>query len=334
MGLPQACGWLGDFLELRQSRHLFSIGRKVEESFLILRYHRVNDGRSLFTIDAVPTKLFDRQMKYLTSYFNVVSLEEILDCLRSGEKLPKRCLAITFDDGYEDNYLYAFPILKNYSLPATVFLTAGCVDTGEPLWFDQVLYAFDKTSEHTVELPSSGNRLFFRTPDAKLRVAFQTLYHLMTIPDSSRVSDMYVVFSQLGVKPPERIQEHNLLSWSQIQQMVAGGIFFGSHTLTHPILSRMPLEDAKRELAESKRLIESHVQRQVRLFAYPNGRPDDYSLDIVNLITETGYDAALTTITGANPPSQDRYQLRRIGAWQRDLPSFALGLSYHRLVAT
>jgi peptidoglycan/xylan/chitin deacetylase (PgdA/CDA1 family) len=117
--------------------------------------------------------------------------------------------------------------------------------------------------------------------------------------------------------------------------MADHGIAFGSHTLTHPILSQLPLPEVEREILASKRLIEARLHRPVRLFAYPNGKPGDYSAAIIDVVKRAGYEAALTAIAGANAHGEDLYRLKRIKPhWRQELPAFAFGMTYYLLAGS
>jgi hypothetical protein len=261
----------------------------------------------------------------------VLPLETILDRIREGQPLPRRSAAITFDDGYEDNYLYAFPILREYDLPATIFLTAGCLDTGQSLWFDLVLYAFEKTSRQAVKVPWREIPISFNGSLERSRAAVKTLYHLMAYPSSRRAAMIDAVFANLGVEKPREL-ENQLLRWSQVQEMAENDISFGSHTMTHQILTGMELSEAEKELSESKELIESRIDRRVRILAYPNGKSTDYSTEMIAVVRQAGYEAALTTLPGLNFIQEDPYQLRRIKSWGNTLPLFGISLAYYSLM--
>src|SRR4029077_17379648 len=99
----------------------------------LLCFHRVNEDHDPF-FPAVSTAVFERVARFLARHHKVVSLREALHHLESGS--TESVIALTFDDGYQDNYLHAFPILHRYGLPATVFLTTGSIDSRDPLWFE------------------------------------------------------------------------------------------------------------------------------------------------------------------------------------------------------
>lgn len=330
LGLTQAGSRLGDSWKLRKGPFFLSLSRKVEETYMVLIYHRVNDEGRRFRIETVPTACFRQQMEYLERSFNVLPLADILARLQAGTPLPKRCVAITFDDGYEDNYLHAFPILERCGLPATIFVTTGCIGGGRRLWFDQVLEAFSGTTREALDVPEIGLSLSFSTPAEKSEAAMTSLERLKGLAGDTRSAMVARVVSQLGTEEPEGTS-NQMLTWEQVRRMAESGISFGSHTVTHPILSKISIQEAEWEVTESKRVIESQTGRPVSVFAYPNGRPDDFSPETVGLLKRAGYQAALTTVWGANTRREDRYALKRVRSWDQDLASFALSLSYYYL---
>jgi peptidoglycan/xylan/chitin deacetylase (PgdA/CDA1 family) len=327
LGLTQAGSRLGDVWGFRKRSHFFSVARKTEETFMVLIYHRVNDEKCGFQIDKVPPRLFRRQMEYLARHFHVLALEDILGRIRSGEALPKRCVVVTFDDGYEDNYLHAFPILDRLGLPATIFLSTGCINGGPMLWFDRVLDAFNRTSRHTLALAESGTVLSFQTPREKGLAAFDVLALLKSLSGPRRSAAIDDLASKLGVEETPG-GTNNMLTWAQVREMAGRGMKFGAHTVTHPILSKISLQEAEWEIAESKRAIESQIGRPVHVFAYPNGKPEDFSPGTMELVKKSGFQAALTTVWGANAYREDSFLLKRITASGQDLASFALTLSH------
>lgn len=332
LGLIRAATRLGDRWSIRRNRTLPSLERRREEGFLVLIYHRIDDGDSDFRIETTPVALFDRQMGYLARHFRVLALDEILRRLGDGTPLPSRCAAVTFDDGYEDNYLHAFPVLKRYRIPATLFLAVGSIDTGKALWFDRVLRAFEGTNRTRLELPWGEAPLSFRTRAERARAADRTLYSLMPLPNAQRLERVEALVSLLadGGSPAPQVP---MLHWTQIRAMADGGVAIGSHTVHHPVLTTITPKEAAWELRESKRVIEAEIGRAVSLFAYPVGKGGHYSRETMRIVADAGYAAALTTRPGSNARTQDRYELKRIRSWDPALPAFALTLTRHRLLA-
>jgi peptidoglycan/xylan/chitin deacetylase (PgdA/CDA1 family) len=123
-----------------------------------------------------------------------------------------------------------------------------------------------------------------------------------------------------------------MLSWEDIRQMARNGITFGAHTVTHPALSRIDRTRLQDEIVGSKKTVEARLQLPVRHFAYPFGQPEDYSAESKQLVQETGFESAVTTIWGFNSPDQDRFELKRFCPWETDPAMFALKLDWYRLV--
>ena len=306
-----------------------TLEKRREASARILYYHRVNnDGDPFFP--ATTTEVFERHMRFVSRHYKVVSLGGLLDHLESGS--PETVVAITFDDGYEDNLLHAFPILERYGLPATIFLTTGSLDSREPLWFERLAEALKKTTQEYVDAEIDIPRRFWtRTLNERLQSNDSIYGVLRQLPEGERQDCLARIIGQLGVV--ERTERRNkMLTWDQVRRMAPHGIGFGGHTVTHPFLSRMQREQVAWEAAECKRRIEEELQQQVDFFAYPSGRECDFGLWNKEVIRAAGYRAAMTTIWGMNYASTDPMELRRGGPWEEDSAQFAYKLDWYQLV--
>ena len=211
---------------------------------LIICYHCIKDEGNP---NLRPAKVadFDKQMQYLSKVYNPISLDQMAQHIQNGTSLPSKAVAVTFDDGYRDNYENAYPILRKYNIPATFFLTTGFIGTGQiPKW-DKAYH----TNENTL-----------------------------------------------------------MLSWEQVLKMSGNGIAFGSHTLTHPFLTRIPLKQAQKEICMSKDIIEQKIGTPITTFSYPSGNFDS---NIKQIVKEAGYSAAVSTIPGYNSMHVDVHALKR-----------------------
>ncbi len=330
LGALRGLDRLGDRFTIRLGEGSPRIARRVRGRYLVLIYHRVNDAPSPFMIDCVPTALFDGMMAYLARHFDVIGLGEIVDRLRAEEPLPPRAVAITFDDGYEDNYLHAFPVLKARGLEAAFFVTAGLVERPGALWFDEVLDAFERTPLAFATLPGRAEPADLGGAAARLGEAHRVLEALKPMPDAEKRAAIAALRESLGVAPST--PSSRLMRWEQIREMAEAGMEIGSHTLTHAILSRVPEPQAEREIVESKRLIEARISRPVRLFAYPNGKPGDYTAANIAMLDRAGFVAAVTTSPGANAPEVGLFRMRRVRSLWDGIQGFAASLSYHHLL--
>ena len=305
------------------------ITRRLSQSFAILRYHRVNSDKNPFSIEAIPPRLFDEQMAYLRKHFSVLSFHELLQGSQE-RSLPSNSVAVTFDDGYRDNYTFALPILKKYRIPATIFLTTGCIEKDQLLWFDKILLAFSKTTRFRLEVDDSFEPISWSTTQERLAAATKILRQLREIPDDDRDAMIPIVLDSLGVRETIADQEM-MLTWNQVREMYDQGINFGSHTVNHPILSRCSEKRSLNELTVSKQTIEEQIDHEVDTLAYPSGRKIDFSEMTIRLAKKVGYRSAVTIFAGPNDEGEDPFLLRRDAPAGYSLAKFALGLGYSKL---
>jgi peptidoglycan/xylan/chitin deacetylase (PgdA/CDA1 family) len=305
-----------------------SWSKRTEPCARILCYHRVNEDRDPF-FPAISPRLFEQEMRFVAQRYKVVTLGELLSSLNGT--LPQAVLAITFDDGYKDNYENAFPVLRRYDLPATIFLTTGALDSREPLWFEQLAQALKKTRCEFIDLEiGTPRRCWLRTPSERLDSNNLMFRLLRELQDSERRQRLAQILNQLDVADHSETRDR-MLTWDQIRFMKTNGIDFGGHTVTHPFLSQTTPEQAAWEVSECKRRIEEELQEPVKYFAYPNGRKEDFTNWNKKLIQEAGYHAAVTTIWGMNYRSTDRMELRRGGPWEESPELFASKLDWYQL---
>lgn len=304
--------------------------RRKKSAFQILIYHRVNPDRAGFSIGVISPETFERQLRYLTRYYSVWPLARVVAALRNRDPLPHNCMAVTFDDGYLDNYQFAFPILKKHGIPAAIFLATGFMDNDRLLWFDRVLQIFQRTRKTSLQLEGLPGELRWSGVEERRRAAFVLLEHLKTLPENDKLAAMDRLGEELDCRP-EEAGPRLMLDWDQVREMARSGLSFGAHTASHPILSRIPLERAEEEILQSKRDVQNALQQEATLFAYPNGRPADFNPQVIALVRKAGFQAAVTTVFKNNSADEDLFQLNRINPWEEHLPSFALKMAYYKL---
>jgi peptidoglycan/xylan/chitin deacetylase (PgdA/CDA1 family) len=277
----------------------------------------------------MPVEQFEQQIRYVSRYHTVVGLRDLL--ARLGDGCTEPMIALTFDDGYRDNYENALPILERYGMPATIFLTTGVVDSGEALWFEELAGRLKKTSREFLDLESGIPRRFWlRTEAERLNAYTRIVRMLRMLSDPERRFWLDEISQQLGGGKAGE-PRGKMLDWGQVRDMTQRGIDFGGHTVTHPFLSKTTGEQLVWEVSECKRRIEEMLQREVEHFAYPNGREEDFAEENKQLLRKIGYRAAVTTIWGHNDESTDPMELRRSGPWEKDLALFASRLDWYRL---
>lgn len=272
---------------------------------LIICYHSINaDNYSSFRPTNV--KDFEKQIQYLSKVYHPTSLEKIVRYIQDGTlpDLPSGSIAITFDDGYRDNYENAYPILKKYGIPATIFLTTGYIGTGEIPWWIQVYRILRQAKKPTLMPTRLGDRKTNAPLDQKSIQAF--IHTLKQFDEKERNRAIADFAADLDVD--NDTEKNVMLSWEEVREMSENGISFGSHTLTHPLLTRLPSKQAQKEIHLSKEIIEQQVRKPVITFAYPSGNFDAH---IERMVKDAGYSAAVSTIPGYNRSKTNIYALKR-----------------------
>lgn len=300
------------------------VQRRRTLCFQVLVYHRVNNLKDPI-FGGTPVEAFRNQMAALATYFNVHPLEDLVERAKSKD-LPPRAVAITFDDGYRDNYEYAFPILKGFGLPATIFLATGAVNGGVPLWHDLVFDAFRRTEIRSIII--DGRDYGLRT-QAERRAgvkAFRRYFRNRGFNNRNAV--LSELTSKLAVSNGSFGEQY--LNWHQVEKMSKAQITFGAHTVTHPVLTTLPLREVVEEVTTSKETIERKLGTSVRLFAYPNGQRSDFDENIKEVLKNTGFSCAATTLWGNNDEYSDPFELRRIGIWNFNPQLCALKLGGYK----
>lgn len=293
--------------------------------FQILLYHRVNDEDDPF-FRGIPTKVFERQMEILCRFFNVLPLEELMERMPKGD-IPPNAVAITFDDGYRDNYENGFPILKRFNLPAAIFLTTGGIDSQHLLWHDRVFDAFRWTKAGSVSF--EGREYPLRILSERRSALDAILGKIRMCTPEDRENLIGQLIHNLGVVDSHR-DCWQKLTWQEIDEMSKERISFLAHTVTHPILTRMPIAGAENEILASKATIEKRLRCSVRFFSYPNGSRDDFNESIKKILKDAGFMGAVTTLWGTNGKDTNPFELRRIKIWgDLNLQTFALRLGWY-----
>jgi len=303
--------------------------RRIDPICQILIFHRVNDDDDPFLV-SWPVKAFQQQMELLAKNFSIVSLDAL--ARSDWPKNQKSCIAVTFDDGYRDNYLNAYPVLKRLGIPATIFLTTGCINTGAIPWYDQVSLAFKLTLRPNLDLGSLGGPVAAMESDVSRLLAMRkSLEWLWSLPTAERLKRLPQLFDALHV-PATLSLPNFMLNWDETREMSNNGISFGAHTVSHPVLAKSLPEQMADEIIRSKQTVEKQIRKEVRHFAYPFGRYGDFNDDTKRILQTAGFETAVTTIPGSNGADADLFELRRYSPWQQDPGLFALSIDWRRFV--
>lgn len=275
---------------------------------LILVYHGVvSKPNHHISVGPIELKQFEEHLAYFSQNFSVISLTEIFDMYRSGYKPKKKTIALTFDDGYENNYAHVLPLLKKYNFPATIFIISQCLDLdiGSSItWYDYFDLVKDKIDFQKLDLDSLSLLNIKTTAD--LRKAIKGL----------SIDDRKLWFSRLPKLMPSdmRRQEYAEENWklmnSEEVKMLSNSelIEIGAHSHNHPNLGEIRADDAKDEIIKSKQRIEGAIQKEVISFAFPDG---SYTDRVKQIALEAGFKNLLALDYRGASDLQDKSILAR-----------------------
>lgn len=224
---------------------------------IVLVYHEIGK-QGVNSKYSVSVKNFEKQMDYIKRHFSAVSLDTILETKERKPNIATDAVAITFDDGFKDNFLNAYPVLKKYKLHATIFLISGWI-----------------------------------------------------------------------------VHKKDMLNLEEINIMEKDGIGFGSHTVTHRMLSNLDSNTANDEICRSKSELENLLKKEMCYFAYPYGKKRHYTEEVKVKVKQAGYKAAFTTENTETNTHSDRFELGRFCI--RNFPLYAFkarvsGIFEHKIV--
>jgi glycosyltransferase involved in cell wall biosynthesis/peptidoglycan/xylan/chitin deacetylase (PgdA/CDA1 family) len=278
----------------------------------ILAYHRVADSPFVLSGMSIRIANFEQQIRYIARHYTPLSLQEAVGMIERREKIPKNAIVITFDDGYLDNYVNAFPILRQYGVPATIFLSARAIEERKLLWFDMLTESFRLTSLQSVFLEAYGLGTFFlNSARSRLHAAQKVVSYAKRFSLRERSDFVRYVLERLEVKEEDVETTGMMMSWEDVRTMHREGITFGSHGMNHVILTRLSDKEIRREIGDAKELIRKRTGVDTKLFAYPNGEAKDFNREVERHLHRHDYVTACTLIKGLNDCTSDRLALRR-----------------------
>ena len=274
----------------------------------ILIYHRV-----LAELDPIfpgePTAaVFDAQMAAVKAVFNVLPLPEAIARLKAGA-LPARAACITFDDGYADNYHLALPILQKHDLHATFFIATAYLNGGR-MFNDTVIESIRRTKTDHLDLTWMGLGAHdVSTPHAKAKA----IGHILPIVKYLPLDEREHAVAQLAHAATDAtLPDELMMTTDELKALHAAGMEIGGHTDRHPIIARLDDTGTQAEIAAGKDWLEATLNTRLRVFAYPNGKPDtDYRREQARIVESLGFEGAVSTQWGCSTRATDPYQLAR-----------------------
>jgi peptidoglycan/xylan/chitin deacetylase (PgdA/CDA1 family) len=286
----------------------------------ILAYHRVvtvDDPRVFdFDLDLISTSAdrFREQMLLLKKRFHPMLLGQALAAADAGESVPANTVVVTFDDGYDDNYRIAYPILRELGVPATFFVSTGHIDSGRPFAYDWLVHMILRTTAPRLELPELNVQASI--PDsrpARRRLAARILRDMKAFDDTDQRAAIQRLEREWNMPRGVRVRDCCPMTWDQLREMHAAGFEIGSHGVHHRELAKLTQAELQAELVDSRATLQRELGVTTHLIAYPVGGDQAFDERVMQAAKGAGYDAACSYIFGTNSWSKlNRYALYRL----------------------
>lgn len=293
-----------------------------EGRLCIVNYHRVLEFSDPFLGSEPDISTFRWQMELLAECFNVLPLYDATLAL-ANERMPPRAVAITFDDGYRSVLDFAVPILRELGLPATVFVASGYLDENN-MWNDRIVKAIQLMTTSRLDLRDVGLGIHRLDSQKEKKIAVEKLTETTKYFEPEiRLSVTQKLENLAGVDTAPGL----MVTRQMLARLANSDVDIGAHTISHPILTKLSDRNAWEEIAYGKQQLETITGKQVKLFAYPNGKAgQDFDARHVKMAQEAGFAAAFTTSVGAATAKHDRFQLPRSRPWDKTPARFGFRL--------
>ena len=277
----------------------------------VLTYHRVDRPQARPWLDPVlisaSPEVFEVQIKYLAANYQPISVSDVLQALEKNDQtiLPPRAVLVTFDDAYQDFEQHAWPVLKRYQIPVTLFVPTAFPDHPERLfWWDRLFHALHSTVKSEISTPIGNLAL---GPDLERSQANLRLKnYIKSLPNDVAIAFVENIEQQLGVSP----QANCVLGWEKLRKLAQEGVTLAPHTQTHPIMNHIPPSAMQNEALDSLYDLQREIGETLPVFAYPSGF---HNTEVVSAVRAAGFKLAFTTERGINILGRDDpLQLQRI----------------------
>jgi peptidoglycan/xylan/chitin deacetylase (PgdA/CDA1 family) len=279
----------------------------------IFMYHRFT-GEICDSGHVVSRENFNWQLQQIKQGpWTTMTQAEYIFRRRRGFAIPVYTVILTIDDGYQDFYEVAYPLLKEHGFSATFFVTTGFVEDENWFWFDLLRYAIDHAETTDAEIRFGNHSILLET--ATKVEKDQTSQRLsdicINISDHDKWSLIDEVVKKLCAEVPDNpTREYAPATWEQLKEMAENGIEIGAHSSTHPVLSQLDTERLPDEICNPHEILSSRLGRPVETICYPNGRKIDVTPEVMDLVKTVGY---LGGVLGGGFDFSDLLRLPRLG---------------------
>jgi peptidoglycan/xylan/chitin deacetylase (PgdA/CDA1 family) len=280
-----------------------------KSSITVLTYHGITDKQSnINDFCFVDEEEFDKQMEYLSKHFEVKSAE---DAYLNSYSNEKPVAVITFDDGFFNNFSHAYPILKKYGLPATIFLSTKYIESSDTVWFCKIIQVIESSQEK--EISWRGALLSIKTGADKRLASSIIQADLKRLHPESIEKELITLFDALNTDIDFNDTPYGMLTEKSVIEMQESKLItFGAHSHNHSILSKLSEDESEIEICESLLQVQKLTGKKCNMFAYPNGDVGDYGSNHKTLLKKSNVSLMFSMNDGLSSRQDDFSEIKRL----------------------
>ncbi|MDI7215568.1 polysaccharide deacetylase family protein [Leptospira santarosai] len=286
----------------------------------ILLYHGVTDHESFgienYSNKHISASTFLDQMQYISKYCTVLSMDDICELYYSGKNYPSNSVAVTFDDGFRNNYTVAAPILDKFNVPATFYITSGIVNTDIMFWVDQLEDCLNLCKKQSIKIKLDEFIIFDLYNYENRKSALTSIKKYCKSVNVKRKDEIIEqVISETEIIPSVlHSKNYEKISWAELKRLSDNPLFtIGGHSMYHDILSSFDSKERlNKDISLSIELLEYNLGIKLIHYAYPEGQPFHYNETIIQLLKDKGIICSPSALHGTNDRMIDMFNLRRI----------------------
>jgi peptidoglycan/xylan/chitin deacetylase (PgdA/CDA1 family) len=284
----------------------------------ILLYHGVADspsnGIENFSQKHIPVEDFEAQIRFLNENCNILSMDDVVSIKKQGAAWPERAVAVTFDDGFKNNYTVAAPVLRGFRCPATFYICAGMINTDLMFWVDIIEDCINRSLKKEIKMVLEKPTMLPMT-NRNDRIEAVTRIKKFCKTSSSAIKNRVIsdLINATDIKPSSNASSnYKMMSWQDVKELNCSTLFsFGGHTLYHDIMAARAIEDLVVDIDATLKLINFNLKQTTTHFAYPEGQYNHYSGEVINALIERGISCCPSAVDGINT-NEDLFNLKRI----------------------
>lgn len=246
----------------------------------------------------------------LRKRFKIISMDQAVEQLASGH-VESESAVLTFDDGFQDNYRYLYPVLKRLNVPATFYINASVIGTNKSLWFQSIINYFFAVEQDNVFVEINQQSYDLASSEMRYRAAFDFMQFLQA---NYKPQEFHSVIENLAGELSLPGEDDKHMSWDELKELSADPLItIGAHSYNHYPLGYCDEELSKFEIDESIKQLEENLSITIDHFSYPRGHKEDFNQHHIECLKQRRIASGVSTIRGVNRRFAEPYSLKRVG---------------------